>query len=1254
MGPRGSVPRDRAAEALGKGEGMASYRYPGDDRWQARLRRQVIGTVIAGILVYILELLRRSELRETVDDILAIFDWTTEKSEAIARSGGIVVILVLGWLLSYRSIAKAIDFHFFPWFDHETLRPIRRQTGLLRWVDVPDSPIHDAAKTLRVWLKTSIHDGRWPVEWLLRFRPGLKEKAFSFALLLGPNGIGKSQLAREMARELAGRGRAAGDDVPQSKERRAGKGRLNIWWRRINPFARRLPEDLWDAGELNIEGNWEERLESWRPAAPTILLLDDPAVAHAGQVVDILRKNSGSFWYSVRLIIVDQLVPPGLDIKEVDSEYRTTAGKVVPVVSLHDIKWSGGQFRAAVAKGLWVIDLKTGEMSLNEARDVASFWDKDQLDRVAAALDGNPLLLAEAAHWLAKKPLDTPSNKPYRSIADLLEVKAPEEMEADMFSGEAKEAYREAIIHRILGERVAELVRSHTEWEKATGVSNHAFIEAMACAAIARGVPFDAFPDANGNKELSDLTLALGVREGDSIPAPASWPVCEVYVRRVVKQFPKLTLDGLIVRAYRANVTGVMRAFGRSGWLAGEIVRVVEAMESRDADASLLPDLFHGAAMRAMWTTRSAVPQALSLLERLPEDKLAGALGRLKELGASLEGRIPDVVVALLLWMKVGARLFAKGIDFESASWTFFEVTWSIWLLRPGYDMRYVPEPLLGGLKQSFRALCMQMIAATRTRGDSREQFTRLRDLYYFSDIRQPLIDEWDEDWGLIERQDWVPVFKVLHRLRALSFREDEIKKNPEAIHAQCSALRASALAATPAGAEPSQRAFVEANTLYRINRIYSAQRQSFPLTEDVSREVGAVAQQFPDDWGVQACYAAALSFQAGMLTEDIQRRDLLIGIADRVHQIAERFPENHELAVTDAYCFQSVLENLAKTAEARPQSDSELARAEKIADRFSTSAKVQNHYIWALGNYFAGLDRTKDARHLRDTLAKAESIAAKFEEFADVQRARVRAWLEAFSPRSKADRYHAELEDVIEKSDHWIAPFADNVHAQTLRVTSRFSFANAMGWEQADPLKTEMAAREAQSIATRFMKEIGIFSTVISTWHWCAYAYANPPGDVARTKMIVEKVEKLIEEHSHVGNADLARLRSGTWLQLGYALERYSKDRDSLFEVLRRISEIADAHPEDKTLTCNIAYCWQYIGFARKQDGAPKEKIEEAISKVQAILDALPEGIGPVENVELRQMRAATLNLVAPPKSAPVEPQLPTSFAARYVIKGL
>ena len=84
----------------------------------------------------------------------------------------------------------------------------------------------------------------------------------------------------------------------------------------------------------------------------------------------------------------------------------------MPLVGLGDVRWTGRQFCAAVGGGLWITDCQGNRPVFDEANDVKVFWNESEMGRLSDALDGNPLMLAEAAHWLTR--MHPKSNKRYR------------------------------------------------------------------------------------------------------------------------------------------------------------------------------------------------------------------------------------------------------------------------------------------------------------------------------------------------------------------------------------------------------------------------------------------------------------------------------------------------------------------------------------------------------------------------------------------------------------------------------------------------------------------------------------------------------------------------------------------------------------------------------------------------------------------------------------------------------------------------
>ena len=183
---------------------------------------------------------------------------------------------------------------------------------------MPDKSEHQTAWTaLQAWLGGSGREARWTPPW----RGGAQKRkpAFSWTILLGGNGTGKSQLAREFGRHITRSGATDG-----CSERL--RSRVDRWWRRI-AWWRTVGDAPWDAGPVARNPERLARLKEWLPRAPTLLILDDLAMGYCAEVIGALASNQEKFWYPVRLLIVDQFIPADrCPILRGCKDSRTTAG----------------------------------------------------------------------------------------------------------------------------------------------------------------------------------------------------------------------------------------------------------------------------------------------------------------------------------------------------------------------------------------------------------------------------------------------------------------------------------------------------------------------------------------------------------------------------------------------------------------------------------------------------------------------------------------------------------------------------------------------------------------------------------------------------------------------------------------------------------------------------------------------------------------------------------------------------------------
>lgn len=1165
---------------------MAGFIYPGCTRWQAKFRRWIIASTVIAIILLLLIPLRSYFGQELITNLLSVLP-SGKWLPILQNFSFLGATILIGGIISELPPIRAIEFHLFPWFDTVTLRPIRRNTGLLVWSEIPDSPIHAAQQRLREWLRRDIHDGRWPLGWIANGKPGLKGKAFRYALVLGPNGIGKTQMVRELAREFAGRHRRAPGWAGWRRS-------LTAWVRRVLPSCRRTETDPWDAGRINFKaGGWKDNLQNWRPAAPTILILDDPVKDQAREIVEIISKNSDKYWYSVRLIIIDQFTPQHLIIEKESDIWRDIERDwSVEVISLNEIHWTGRQFRSAVARGLWTIGKDSKDVAVNEARDVKAFWGEEPLDKLCAALDGNPLMLAEAAHWLSRKP--------FRSIAALLQTQSLESIEIEAFSPEEWRHYKEKVTRQLLRARVAELFRSHREWENLNEVPDLAFVKAMACAALAGEVPLSIFPALNEKISFSKLAQVVPHSQQGMIAAPGSWPIAAAYVEYLLGEYPAVSLDTLVEHAFRANPAGVARRFSRSGGLAEKIVGIIHEREGSD-DSALRRDLFLGTATRAMWTGREAVPQALTFLDAVPADLLPETLERLIELGKTQAERIPDVVVALLLLMALAARRFAAGLDLESQGKEapFFE-TWNLWLARAGSDLRRVPPPLLEPLKRAYRALCQNVTIGLERLNDPDEAFIRWQHFLRFADIRRPLCEEWERDRRQWE-SGWSGVFRTLFRLKSVSCHEKEDLPNGETVGATMHAAIREALALVPNGASPQQRALVES---YAWSRYLCGQiklHADREIIESAMREVEASVARATGEGPAAIFGQRDLTFAWAFLTgsyaeqitttegeeDSVARREELARqmetLAQNIEEVSKLFPAERAIQIIRAWGWAYTLK--ASGATESPAVRRAFRALIELRDGFPGDVAIHEGISTGWMSFLnATMGKNGGEFTYQQALAELEASRERFPDIADIQWSRIGSWHSLVKRLKDIPERRHEIETIVRRIDGWASPFPDHLGIQELRTSAWTALAEARQKDKVDAGKVDAAACHSNWIGTRFQDEPFVLEQMIEAWSSAAEAWKDTPGERHRVADCAHRIDALVKGAVLAGDAgttDLEAsetLRAFVWAWVAHGLMGEPGRRAELEDIVKIIDGISKKYLSNTDILKYKINCHYYL----------------------------------------------------------------------------
>lgn len=297
--------------------------------------------------------------------ISAIFNFIKTSLEAFGIDNSQLLIMGLaGVYYSYKTYKKRtlnIYSRFFEEFDNKLFQSIDTakpydalwggETGeenvpVMPFLLPADTPWHEA------WDKLCELISRAETSAQLALRKtDRKASFFSWGILVGPSGSGKSRMAVEFARWLR---RETLTDDP-TKERTQQLSKFATWWStqvRRKPCG---PNDPWDTAwlrpgeidEQDLSDNNDfhyfkthdqradisttidiERLKKWQPRRSTFILLDDPFNKDSKKTIAAFSTSASSYKFPVVMLIVSPSVPDDLELSRDDNTGRWKVKKI--------------------------------------------------------------------------------------------------------------------------------------------------------------------------------------------------------------------------------------------------------------------------------------------------------------------------------------------------------------------------------------------------------------------------------------------------------------------------------------------------------------------------------------------------------------------------------------------------------------------------------------------------------------------------------------------------------------------------------------------------------------------------------------------------------------------------------------------------------------------------------------------------------------------------------------------------------------
>ena len=956
----------------------------------------------------------------------------------------ISVLLSAGiFIPGFKKVMARLDSFLFPLYDDRRLTPISCRTGIFKWYLPPNGPIKEAWDTLNTWLRRDQWDGRWALSWIWT-APRIS-KPFDWTIVCGPNGIGKTQLALEIARVLGQRHVLGNCDCASSWKVRLTQTAKHISYaiHRWLPFVRTIG-DPWDTGRLLVNecftthGHIEE-IGRWRPRKPTLLILDDPPVGASRDVIAALEDNKRYYWYPVRLVIVDQFITPDVPVEFAYDRWHHQ-GTVDPFdpVLLKPPPVDAEQFRKMLAGGFW-------QQTQREIRraDLPNLRQSSALKQLIDAVEGSPMLLALAVLWLAED-----SN---RTVYQLTQIESLEEEEKTLFPIETARVRSGVVEFRLIRERTQHL---YGHWlEKDHG--GDALRKTVAAAAIGDGISLDFAQRAYGLKiETGDLMKIFIKAPLGTVPPPEPWPIAQGFVLRVFRDIFQDETDKtlpFIGRVFDHKAEGMLKRMSRPGPVPSLIADALHEIQFPDNVTQQLA-CFQAMARFVLWRDPSRLDVALRFARSLKETELHKALEMLHKLSLSHEvSNVPDAVTHLALFAVLEARrLNAErpgGNDFLTSRSAMFKLIAPIHSLPVrGECYRELVE---SAIHEWIRSYISHLIAS--------EQIESVLDLLL--DISSVFLTlkvraELQRLWPIHANVATVRISGIAQMVAVLCrFFAATLAINCEEVEATSEEL--SSLALHIGLSQP-----VSARVNARCGELLAYARSQMPeqraRTEEAAHQVDAIAAPLINDEQMQSLRVGAWSHVASARSQIPEQRARTEEAAHQVEAISAPFPNDEAIQLQRVAAWSHVASARSQIPEQRARTEEAAHQVEAISAPFPNDEAIQlqraaawSHVAYARSQMPEQRARTEEAAH------QVEAIAAPLINDEKMQVLRAAAWSCVASARSQMPEQRARTEEAAHQVDAISALFPNDEAIQIRRVEA---------WSHVASARSQMTEHDNQS----------------------------------------------------------------------------------------------------------------------------------------------------------------------------------------------
>jgi hypothetical protein len=1014
-----------------------TFKYPGEGRLASKFWRLAIAaSFAAGLLVWPLFLLPETWITYIFENSPVL-----NGKEKYAPTTLIILLTGIFWRFNF---PKVLDFHLFPYFDtsdNSGFLAITRVTGELVWSKPVGEAQTKAWNEINVWSQKEIGEGLFKWSWILNSKVELRRedkkywfKQFDSAFLLGGNGVGKSQLAKELARKLALR-EDFGDSTEYLSAFQKHIKKLKFWALRICPFTKTNLACAWNVALISMQGDPSALLKDWRPSKPTFFILDDPSFDKAKKLIDFFNNESRHFWYPVRLLILDQFMPLGLEIGHDDEGHYwgNDSQERVLVSQIGNVVWDADLLRQAFSRGIWQQNKESSPkiFSINYLRSLKS---NDDLQLLCDVLEGNPYLLSVALHRLVKSNINIPE------LIAQADAQHEQNISTEKNHPFTQIELQSGLAQRLLKDRVQELYDSHKKAKNTQHDGQTLDIpKFVTLAAIGKQYTLEN----KGSSNISQTTLKklFPSQHQGTIMAPGPWLICELYVYKYFKDVlaeNQESLNELILEAYSQNRDGVIRALLHHGWLATQIQTVLS--QQAESDDDLAQNLLEISIYRALWLNPVDVDKAIQRIEVYLEsnassEKTEQVWQMLQDCNANQRHicakPTPNYLARNTLALMLNARLIKQltpDTDLAKNAKNLLEPLLT-WLMATGYNLEFVPDELLTFYKAAIQNWVTQLLhtldqihdVAKRIRCS---EFIRNALLTHLHHLQENLVIaplealKLDDPQAEICQQDSAYICELF--LWKSNFSN---LTNRELIKDKIACL---------ANAEPSREDLQAKLTSAWCQVGYA--RANLPdqraSTFEVIEKIKTIANDFAGNTSIHESLAGAWSYVAFARASLPDQWASTFEVIEKIKTIANDFAGNVRIHEALAVAWLQVAFARAHLPDQQASTFEVIEKIEVIANAFAGNVTIHEALAGALlqvANVRANLPDQQPC--MFEVITKIETLANAFAGNDRIHEALAGAWLHVAYERAYIlPNQQASTFEVIEKLETIANDFADNV----------------------------------------------------------------------------------------------------------------------------------------------------------------------------------------------------------------------------------